>query len=46
MRVADETCMPQIAAYLVTGGAQLFSLAPQRPSLEELFMRVMAEETA
>ncbi len=45
-RRADEKLLPQIAAYLVNGGAQLFSLAPQRPSLEELFMRVMAEETA
>ncbi|MGE5603107.1 MAG: ATP-binding cassette domain-containing protein [Nitrososphaerales archaeon] len=46
MQVADEQMLPQIASYLVTGGAQLFSLAPQRPSLEELFMRVMTEEPA
>jgi ABC-2 type transport system ATP-binding protein len=45
MRVADDSVLPQIAAHLVGGGAQLFSLAPQRPSLEELFMRVIAEET-
>lgn len=46
MRVAGEEVLPQIASYLVAGGAQLFSLAPQRLSLEELFMRVMAEEAA
>ena len=46
VQVADESVLPQIAGYLVTGGAQLYALAPQRPSLEELFMRVMAEETA
>ena len=42
--VADEEFLPQIAAYLLQGGARLYSLAPQRVSLEELFMRVMAEE--
>jgi ABC-2 type transport system ATP-binding protein len=46
LQAPDEKLLPQIAAYLVNGGAQLFSLAPQRLSLEELFMRVMAEETA
>jgi ABC-2 type transport system ATP-binding protein len=46
MQVTDEKVLPKIANYLVACGAQLFSLAPQRPSLEELFMRVMAEETA
>ncbi len=44
--VSDESTMPQIASYLVQGGAQLYALAPQRPSLEELFMRVMSEESA
>jgi ABC-2 type transport system ATP-binding protein len=42
----DESVLPQVAAYLVQGGAQLYALAPQRPSLEELFMRVMSEESA
>jgi ABC-2 type transport system ATP-binding protein len=43
---AAENAIPEVAAYLVGGGAQLYQLAPLRPSLEELFMRVMAEETA
>jgi ABC-2 type transport system ATP-binding protein len=46
MRVKDDEVLPQIAGYLVGAGAQLYALAPQRPSLEELFMRVMAEEAA
>jgi ABC-2 type transport system ATP-binding protein len=43
--VPDESILPLVAAYLVQGGAQLYALAPHRPSLEELFMRVMSEET-
>lgn len=45
LQVPDEKLLPQVASYLVNGGAQLFGLAPQRLSLEELFMRVMAEDT-
>jgi ABC-2 type transport system ATP-binding protein len=43
---AAESEIPEVAAYLVGGGARLYQVAPLRPSLEELFMRVMAEETA
>lgn len=46
LRVQDEAVLPAVAAYLVGQGVQLFTLAPQRPSLEELFMRVMAEDGA
>ncbi len=45
LQTEDEGVLPQIAAYLVGNGAQLYQLASLRPSLEELFMRVMAEET-
>lgn len=45
MTVADEEVLPQIADYLFRGGARLYSLAPQRLSLEDLFMRVMAEDS-
>ncbi len=38
-----ESALPVIAAYLVQGGAQIYALVPRRPSLEELFMRVMQE---
>lgn len=43
--VPNEKVLPLVASYLVQGGAQLFALAPQRPSLEELFLRVMSEES-
>jgi ABC-2 type transport system ATP-binding protein len=46
LQVADDDALPQIAAYLVGRGAQLYALTSQRPSLEELFMRVMSEERA
>ena len=46
LNAPDESVLPQVAAYLVQGGAQLYALAPLRPSLEELFMRVMSEESA
>ena len=42
--VPCEDVLPQVASYLVHGGAQIYTLASQRPSLEELFMRVMSEE--
>jgi ABC-2 type transport system ATP-binding protein len=44
LQVADDAALPQIASFLVGSGAHLYSLAAQRPSLEELFMRVMSEE--
>lgn len=44
--VPGEDVLPQVASYLVQEGAQIYALAPQRPSLEELFMRVMSEEPA
>jgi ABC-2 type transport system ATP-binding protein len=43
LSLADESALPAIADYLVHGGAQIYALAPRRPSLEELFMRVMQE---
>jgi ABC-2 type transport system ATP-binding protein len=44
LTVANEEVLPEIADYLVQGGARVYALAPQRISLEELFMRVMEEE--
>jgi hypothetical protein len=46
LTVPSEDVLPAIAAYLVQGGAQLYSLAPRRASLEELFIQVMAEDAA
>jgi ABC-2 type transport system ATP-binding protein len=44
LTVANEEVLPEIADYLVQGGARVYALAPQRISLEDLFMRVMEEE--
>jgi len=44
LTVDQPDALPAIADYLVTGGARLYALAPQRLPLEELFMRVMREE--
>jgi len=44
LTVANEDVLPEIADYLVQGGARVYTLAPQRISLEDLFMRVMEEE--
>ena len=45
MQVADDTVLPVIAAVLVNGGAQLYSLTPRRVSLEDLFVRLVEGDT-
>jgi ABC-2 type transport system ATP-binding protein len=44
LAIDQPDALPAIADYLVTGGARLYALSPQRLPLEELFMRVMHEE--
>jgi len=44
MQVESETVLPEIANWLVSGGAKVYSLTPQRLSLEELFVRTVEEE--
>jgi len=44
LTVESEEVLPAVADWLVQGGARLYALAPQRLSLEELFLHVMAEE--
>jgi ABC-2 type transport system ATP-binding protein len=44
LTVASEDVLPEIADHLVQSGARIYALAPQRISLEDLFMRVMEEE--
>jgi ABC-2 type transport system ATP-binding protein len=44
MVVAGEEVLPEVASYLVQGGARIYALAPQRISLEAFFLRVMEEE--
>jgi ABC-2 type transport system ATP-binding protein len=45
MSLADEDIIPRVAEWVVGSGAQLYALAPQHLSLEELFMRTMAEDS-
>jgi ABC-2 type transport system ATP-binding protein len=45
LAVASEDVLPAVADWLVQGGARLYALAPRHLSLEELFMRTMAEES-
>jgi hypothetical protein len=45
LAVTSEAVAPALATYLIGAGAQIYALAPRRLSLEELFMRVMQEET-
>jgi ABC-2 type transport system ATP-binding protein len=42
--VESEEVLPVLAESLVQSGVRLYSLAPKRLSLEELFMRTMSEE--
>jgi ABC-2 type transport system ATP-binding protein len=45
LSIASDEAAPAIADWLVQHGARLYTLAPHRLSLEELFLRTMAEET-
>jgi ABC-2 type transport system ATP-binding protein len=40
----DENSVPELAKAVVTNGAQLLSLVPQRESLEDLFIRVVEDD--
>lgn len=44
LTVANQDVLPEVADYLVQGGARLYALAPRRLSLEELFVRIMEGE--
>jgi len=44
MVIESEDVLPAVAEWLVQGGSRLYSLAPKRLSLEELFMRTMSED--
>ncbi len=46
LAVAGEDVLPPIADYLVRNGVRLYALAPRRLSLEEIFLRVMDEDSA
>jgi ABC-2 type transport system ATP-binding protein len=44
LAIADETVLPDIADWLVAGGAKLYALTPRRLSLEELFVRILQDD--
>ncbi len=44
MAVSNDEKLPDLARWLVEGGARLYALSPRRLSLEELFVRIVQEE--
>jgi ABC-2 type transport system ATP-binding protein len=44
LAIESEDVLPEVAGWLVRGGAELHCLAPKRLSLEEVFMRTMSED--
>jgi len=44
LAVESEEALPAIADWLVHGGARLHTLAPRRPSLEELFVQIVGAD--
>ena len=44
LTVSDDDLLPEIARYLVTAGAELYALTPQRISLEDLFIQVVGTD--
>ncbi len=40
----DEEILPELVDRLVAAGARVYEVSPHRPSLEEVFLRVMTEE--
>jgi ABC-2 type transport system ATP-binding protein len=44
LSMKSEDMLPEVADWLVRGGARLYNLAPKHLSLEELFMRTISED--
>ncbi|MHB0859325.1 MAG: AAA family ATPase [Anaerolineae bacterium] len=42
--VEDESCLPEIARWIVGRGTELYSMAPQRLSLEDLFVSIVGSD--
>ena len=42
--VDDEEVLPAISQWVMSQGARLYALAPQRPSLEDLFLQVIGTD--
>jgi ABC-2 type transport system ATP-binding protein len=45
LRVADDDVLPELARWLVERGERLYELKASRPSLEELFLEVMGDDS-
>jgi ABC-2 type transport system ATP-binding protein len=46
MAVASESSLPDITRYLVTEGAQIFAITPERLSLEEMFIQTVGTDSS
>ena len=44
LTVENDSALPAITHYLVTQGAQVYALTPQRLSLEELFIQIVGTD--
>jgi len=44
LTVANDSALPAINRYLVTQGAEVYALTPQRLSLEELFIQIVGTD--
>ncbi|HEV2709455.1 MAG TPA: ABC transporter ATP-binding protein [Edaphobacter sp.] len=44
LRLSGEDCLPRVVRCLVESGAEVFSVVPQRVSLEDLFLQKMGED--
>ena len=44
LRLAHENCLPEIVRLLVENGASIYSVVPQRVSLEDLFLELMGPD--
>ncbi len=44
LTIASDAMLPEISRYLVSQGASLYALTPQRVSLEELFIQIVGTD--
>jgi len=44
LNLPDETALPEITRYLIARGADVYSITPQRLSLEELFIQIIGTD--
>jgi ABC-2 type transport system ATP-binding protein len=44
LTISDESALPAIAQHLVTHGAQVYALTPQRLALEDLFIQIVGTD--